>query len=109
MLLAPKQSGAAGDLGFPWVLYPVRQRCYTAEEVAAMPARNPRVSVVLERPLYERLQALAQEGVSVSSVVRDLIREALEIEEDLALAQLAEDRERSWKDSAALDHEEVWS
>jgi len=38
-----------------------------------MPARNPRVSVVLERPLYERLQALAQrEGVSVSSVVRDL-------------------------------------
>ena len=76
----------------------------------AMPVRNPRVSVVLERPLYERLQALAErEGVSVSSVVRDLIREALEIKEDLALAHLAEERERTWKDSEALGHEEVWS
>ena len=75
-----------------------------------MPIRKPRVSVVLERPLYERLQALAErEGVSVSSLVRDLIREALEIEEDLALAHLAEERERTWEDSEALGHEEVWS
>jgi len=85
-------------------------RCYPIKGGWFMPARNPRVSVVLERSLYERLQALAErEGVSVSSVVRDLIREALEIEEDLTLAQLAEQRERTWEDSAALDHKEVWS
>ena len=75
-----------------------------------MPIRKPRVSVVLERPLYQRLQALAErEGVSLSSLVRDFIREALEIEEDLALAHLAEERERAWEDSEALGHEEVWS
>jgi len=44
----------------------------------------------------------------VSSVVRDLIREVLEIKEDLVLAQLAEEREKTWEDSLALDHERVW-
>jgi len=44
-----------------------------------MPARNPRVNVVLEKPLYEAVDHLAkEEGVSRSTVVRDLVKEAIE-------------------------------
>lgn len=74
-----------------------------------MPAKNPRINVVLERPLYEAVERSAKKaGVSNSLMARDLIREALEMEEDLALAQLAGDREKTFKKSKAVKHEEVW-
>ena len=48
-----------------------------------MPTKNPRVNVVLEKPLYKAIARLAkQDGVSMSLKVRDLVREALELEED---------------------------
>lgn len=75
-----------------------------------MPTKNPRINVVLENPLYERVKLLAdQDGVSLSTKVRDILREALEIIEDLQLTGFAEVREASWKDQDALSHEEVWS
>ncbi len=56
-----------------------------------MPAKNPRVNVVVEPPLYSALQELAAtEGVSLSTIARDLIREAMELREDVALAALAD-------------------
>ncbi len=61
-----------------------------------MPTKHPRVNVVLEEPLYEGLRIWAgREGVSLSLKMRDLLKEALEIEEDRALARFAEQRERS--------------
>jgi len=39
--------------------------------------------------------------------VRDLLKEALEIQEDMHLSAVAEDREKSWDESSALSHEEV--
>jgi len=61
-----------------------------------MPAKNPRINVVLEKPLYRHIQRLARdEGVSLSLKVRDLIKEALEAHEDIALAEFAEDREKT--------------
>ena len=61
-----------------------------------MPARNPRVNVVLEKPLYEAVGHLAkEEGVSLSTVVRDLVKEAIEVREDIDLARFAEARSRS--------------
>ena len=75
-----------------------------------MPAKNPRINVVLEDPLYEGVRFLAQkDGVSLSAKVRDLIREALEVQEDIYLARFVETREASWKDETALSHQEVWS
>lgn len=75
-----------------------------------MPAKNPRINVLLEPPLYQKVQLLAQkDGVSLSRKVRDLIVEALEIQEDIHLADFAEEREKSWDKSSALNHEEVWS
>lgn len=74
-----------------------------------MPAKNPRINVVLEKSLYESIKYLAQkEGVSLSMKLRDLVKVALEIEEDIALGSFAEKRERSFQRDRALNHEEVW-
>jgi metal-responsive CopG/Arc/MetJ family transcriptional regulator len=74
-----------------------------------MPARNPRVNVVLEKPLYEAVNHLAkEEGVSLSTAVRDLVREAIEIREDVDLARIAEAREKTLKRSRALSHKNLW-
>ena len=58
-----------------------------------MPNKNPRVTVVVEPPLYSTPQDLAaSEGVSMSTIARDLIREAIDLREDVALATLADTR-----------------
>lgn len=74
-----------------------------------MPTKNPRVNVVLEKPLYDSVRRLAEkEDVSLSLKIRDLVREALEAEEDAALAHFAEEREKGFKRSRALTHKQVW-
>ena len=74
-----------------------------------MPARNPRVNVVLEKPLYEAVDQLArEEGVSLSTALRDLVKEAIAIREDIDLARFAEARERTLRRSRALSHKDVW-
>ena len=74
-----------------------------------MPTKNPRINVVLEKPLYRSVEHLAKrDGLSLSLKVRDLVREALEIEEDIALATLAKSREKTFKKKRALTHEKVW-
>jgi len=67
------------------------------------------VNVVLERPLYEALGRLARrEGSSLSTKARDLLRDALETYEDLGLARIAEERERTLDRSAGLTHAAAW-
>jgi hypothetical protein len=74
-----------------------------------MPTKNPRVNVVLERPLYDDVERIAgRDGVSLSLKVRDLVKEALEIEEDIVLSHIAETRERSLNRKKVLKHDEVW-
>lgn len=75
-----------------------------------MPTTNPRVNVVLERPVYEGLRRWARrDGLSLSLKVRDLVKEALERDEDVTLAHLAERRDRTFQRSRALSHETVWA
>jgi len=75
-----------------------------------VPAKNPRVNVVLEKPLYEGLRRWARrDGVSLSLKVRDLVKDALVTEEDRALARFAEERERSFDRKRALTHDQAWS
>ena len=65
--------------------------------------------MVVEPPLYELIERIAEkQGVSMSLVTRDLIKEALEMEEDVALGQLAAAREATYDKDAALSHEDVW-
>ncbi len=75
-----------------------------------MPTQNPRINVVLDNLLYQNVRLLAEKDhISLSAKVRDLLKEALEIEEDIALSTFAEKREESWNDSKALSHNNVWS
>ena len=75
-----------------------------------MPTKNARVNVVLEKPLYTAVSEFAKkQGVSKSMIVRDLIKEALELREDLALAEFAEMREATFSATKALDPKEVWA
>jgi plasmid stability protein len=74
-----------------------------------MPTTNPRVNVVLEEPVYEGLRRWAKrDGVSLSLKVRDLVKDALEAEEDRALAGLAKDREQTLDRSKAMTHSQTW-
>jgi len=74
-----------------------------------MPAKNPRINVVLEKPLYSALHNLAQhQGISLSMLMRDLAKEALELREDQALVEFATERENSFDRHFALTHEAVW-
>ena len=74
-----------------------------------MPTKNPRINVVLEEPLYKTVANLAlKDGVSLSLKARDLIKEALEIEEDIALSAFAWEREKTFRRKKALKHKEVW-
>ncbi|MSP37518.1 MAG: antitoxin, RHH family protein [Deltaproteobacteria bacterium] len=74
-----------------------------------MRAKNPRINVVLEKPLYESVRRLAaNEEISLSLKIRDLVKEALDAQEDLALAEFAEEREKSFRRSRTLTHKQVW-
>jgi predicted DNA-binding protein len=74
-----------------------------------MPAKNARVKVVLERPVYDALGQLARRrGTSLSTTARDLLRDAIEQHEDLALAEIAKERERMLVRSAGLARDDVW-
>jgi len=74
-----------------------------------MPTKNPRVNIVIEPPLYRAMQDLAtSEGVSISTIARDLIREALHLREDVALATFADTRMKTFDRKVALSHKDVW-
>lgn len=74
-----------------------------------MPAKNPRVNVVLEKPLYDSVKRLAaKEEISLSLKIRDLIKEALEAQEDVVLTEVAEEREKTFRRSRAISHKQVW-
>jgi hypothetical protein len=53
-------------------------------------------------PLSNALHDLAD--VTMSMLMRDLVKEALELREDRALAELAAERDRR----RALPHDEIW-
>ncbi len=75
-----------------------------------MPAKNPRINVVLDPRLFKNVQFLAEkDGVSLSTKVRDLLKDAMEIQEDIYLANIAERRENTLDVNEILTHEDTWS
>ena len=74
-----------------------------------MATKNPRVCITLARPLYEQIRRRAEEeGVSLSAKVRDLLESAMELEDDAYWVALGEERLRSFDQSKARTHDEVW-
>ena len=83
--------------------------CDTLHGGIIMPTKNPRINVVCEQPLYYDLTTIASsEGASLSSVAHDLIKEALELREDRALANLAESRAKTFDRATALSFDKVF-
>jgi plasmid stability protein len=59
--------------------------------------------------MYDALGRMARrEGSSLSTTARDLLRAALEMNEDRALDAIAQERERTFDRSRALSHKAVW-
>ncbi|MFA5793908.1 MAG: antitoxin, RHH family protein [Candidatus Brocadiia bacterium] len=74
-----------------------------------MSAKNPRINVVLDRPIYQAIRKLAHDdGVSLSYKVRDLVSMSLEYFEDVVLTGVAEERERTFNRKKALTHRQVF-
>ena len=60
-----------------------------------MPATHPRLTAVVEAPLYQAIEGLAQrDRVSLSQKIRDLLWGALELDEDAALERMVAQRRR---------------
>ena len=75
-----------------------------------MPAKNPRISAVVDRGLLKWLRAKAKgEGISVSLVVRDLLRRVRDDEEEEYWAATGEERLESFSRDDVVTHEDVWS
>ena len=75
-----------------------------------MATKLPRLNVVLEPHIYKAIIRLSKkEGLSLSLLARDLIREALAIYEDKFWAKEAEKREKSLKRGRGLSHNQIWN
>ena len=69
-----------------------------------MPTNQPRVSTVVEQPLYELIESLAaRDRMSLSQKVRDLLAGAIEIIEDASLESVVSERKRTSKTSYSLN------
>ena len=74
-----------------------------------MPTKNPRINVCLDSALYQCVRMLAEkDNISLSAEVKNLLKDAVESHEDIYLAELASEREKSWDEAAALSHEDFW-
>jgi hypothetical protein len=72
-----------------------------------MPTENPRINITFAPQWQELISELAAaEGKSVSSMARDLVLEALELREDVALSKLADTRAAN--PGKLYTHEQVW-
>ena len=68
-----------------------------------MPTTLPRISAVVDRPIYEAVVMLAKkDGVSLSQKARDLLLEALELIEDAGLEAIVERRRKNSEKSIPL-------
>ncbi len=74
-----------------------------------MPAKNPRISAVVDRGLLKWLRARAKrEGISVSLVVRDLLMRLRDEEDERYWAAAGEERLESFSRDDAVSHGDVW-
>ena len=87
----------------------VHHKWYTLAGGEHMPTKNPRLNVVLDPHLYKALSLLAnKEGISLSLLARDLIKEALERHEDIYWDDAAKKRDKTFSYKKALPHKDVW-
>ena len=71
-----------------------------------MPTSKKRINLSVEDSLYSELEELQKlrGAPSLSSIVIELTKEALELQEDLYFAKIAEER----MNEEEISHEEAW-
>ena len=75
-----------------------------------MPAKNPRISAVVDLGLWKWLRSKAgRKGISGSLVVRDILMRVRESEEEQHWAAAGEERLESFSRTEAIEHDDVWS
>ncbi len=74
-----------------------------------MPTKNRRINMVVDDSLFQALEELAsRRGRSLSTVARDLVSDALEMQEDVGWQEIAAEREASYEPESAESHTDVW-
>jgi len=74
-----------------------------------MPTKNPRVMVVLEPLLHRWLKkTAAKQGVSVSSMIRDIVRDTYREAEDEHWVREGESRLATFNRKKSVSHEDAW-
>lgn len=72
-----------------------------------MPTKNPRINITVEEPIVNLLSELAEkEHKSIATISKDLILEALERREDMALSAIAKIRDT--KEAKRIKHSNAW-
>ena len=75
-----------------------------------MSTKNPRLNVVLEPEVYSGISKMAhKQGVSLSLMARDLLKEALERYEDSYWQKVAAARDKNFSVKKAISHKDIWS
>ena len=86
------------------------QKCYTSGVEDLVPTKNRRINMVLDDAMFEAIDELAsRRGSSRSTVARELLIDALEMQEDVGLGQIAAEREAGYEPDTAVSHDEVWT
>ena len=74
-----------------------------------MPAKNPRISAVVDVGLWKWLRSKAKAGgISMSLVVRDILMRVRAEEDEQYWAAAGEERFDSFSRDEAMSHEDVW-
>lgn len=89
--------------------------CYTgvsllgffARRIEKMATNKKRVNLTIEDDLYSEFEAIKEfrNEASLSSIILDLAKEALEINEDLYFSKIAQQRLKEKR----ISHDQVWS
>lgn len=77
-----------------------------------MPTHNPRVNVTFNESDAEMMQLICKKKkISMSSLIRGVVKEWLEEYEDLLLARQAEEAYKKWEKGGkkTISHEELWN
>ncbi|MEX0848696.1 MAG: CopG family transcriptional regulator [Candidatus Dependentiae bacterium] len=72
-----------------------------------MPTNKPRFNITMEPEMADHLNKLAKKrSISASKLVQELVADALDRYEDMALSELADERETVTQKVVA--HDDVW-
>lgn len=73
-----------------------------------MPTKHPRINIVFDKALLADLKTFAaHKHQSISETAKELIAQALELQEDYCLAKLGDERVKLSK--GFVSHEDAWS